>query len=320
VLVEAGPSADAVPGGGTAIDSGRKSMTMLRRGVAAAALSLTAAVGGAFVAGTAHAEPATTGSLSFSGDTGDYISQGKSWSYSTTNGDALNVSSSSDSLVSVSVNAYNGDWWYLDIDAPSGQVLAPGTYDAAHRYPFNGTGPGLSLSGEGRGCNELTGSFTIINAVFGPQGYVQTFDATFEQHCEGGGSAARGELHISNQPPPAGSDPSPPAGQNPPPPTGENPPPPAGQDPHPPATSDPPPPPGSNPTLTAGSNPQAGPAPRAMARRATSPGTITSSPMRNASASEDTVRTLLTVGIVAGVVFVVISVVAVGLAVAIRRR
>src|SRR5262245_45733312 len=192
-------------------------MKMLwRRRVLAAALSLTAAVGGLLVAGTAHAQTVATGSLSFSGNPGDYISQGKSYSYSTSKGDALDVSSSTGGTVRISVNAYNGDWWSLDFDAPGtpdrpvpGQsaVLAPGTYTGAHRYPFNGNGPGLDLSGEGRGCNELTGSFTIIKAVFGSQGYVQAFDATFEQHCEGGNPAARGEVHISNAPPPSAAAP-----------------------------------------------------------------------------------------------------------------
>ncbi|MEU9828348.1 hypothetical protein [Micromonospora chersina] len=180
-----------------------------RRRVLAAALSLTAAVGGLLVAGTAQAQTVSTGSLSFRGDSGDYISQGKSYSYSTGNGDGLTVSSSTGSTVSISVNAYNGDWWTLTFDAPGTQVLVPRTYTAAHRHPFNGTGPGLDLSGEGRGCNELTGSFTISKAVFGPQGYVQTFDATFEQHCEGGDPAARGEVHISNRPPPSGAAPKP---------------------------------------------------------------------------------------------------------------
>ena len=178
-------------------------MKMLwRRRVPAAALSLMAAVGGLLVAGTAQAQTVTTGTLSFSGDTGDYISQGKSWSYSTSKGDGLSVSSATGSTVSISVNAYNGDWWTLDLDAQGTQVLAPGTYTAAHRYPFNGTGPGLDLSGNGRGCNTLIGSFTVTKAVFGPQGYVQTFDATFEQHCEEGNTAARGQVHISNPPAP----------------------------------------------------------------------------------------------------------------------
>jgi hypothetical protein len=182
-----------------------------RRRILAAALSLTAAVGGLFVAGSADAQTVATGSLKFSGDSGDYISGGQSHSYSTSKGDALDVSSANGTTVHVSVNAYNGDDWTLDFDAPGTQdrpvpghsaVLVPGTYSGAHRYPFNGNGPGLDLSGDGRGCNELTGSFTITKAVFGPDGYVQSFDATFVQHCEGGTRAARGEIHISNPPAP----------------------------------------------------------------------------------------------------------------------
>jgi hypothetical protein len=177
--------------------------------ILAAALSVMAAAGGLLVAGTAHAQTVSSGSLSFSGDSGDYITQGDSYSYSTSNGDELKVFSSSGSMVRISVNAYNGDWWDLEFDAPGTRVLAPGTYSAAHRYPFNGTGPGLALGGEGRGCNELTGSFTVTKAVFGPDGYVQTFHATFEQHCEGGTPAARGEVRISNRPPPSAAAPKP---------------------------------------------------------------------------------------------------------------
>ncbi|BCL79910.1 MAG TPA: hypothetical protein VHZ51_28065 [Ktedonobacteraceae bacterium] len=133
------------------------------------------------------------------------------YSYSTRKGDALTISASSTgSTVSIGVTGYNGDLWTLDFGAPgtvapiNGKpaVLVPGTYSDAHRYPFNGNGPGLALYGNGRGCNTVTGSFTIIDAVLGPQGYVQKFDATFVQHCEGGTSAASGQVHISN--PPAG--------------------------------------------------------------------------------------------------------------------
>ncbi|GAA1842895.1 hypothetical protein [Asanoa iriomotensis] len=162
------------------------------------AVLLVAVVGGLLVAGPAEAQTVKSGSLSFSGDNGDYITQGDSWAYSTGNGDGLTVSSSNGSTVAVSVNAYNGDWWTLTFDAPGTQQLTARTYSAAHRYPFNGTGPGLDLSGEGRGCNELTGSFTVTKAIFGADGYVQAFDATFEQHCEGGTPAAKGRVHIAN--------------------------------------------------------------------------------------------------------------------------
>ncbi|MEU4674484.1 hypothetical protein AB0F91_42640 [Amycolatopsis sp. NPDC023774] len=98
----------------------------------------------------------------------------------------------------------NGDNWSADFAAPRGTALAPGTYAGALRYPFQPLqAPGFSLTGNGRGCKESTSTFTVENAVFGPSGYVQEFDATFEQHCENGATAARGEVHITNPPAPA---------------------------------------------------------------------------------------------------------------------
>jgi hypothetical protein len=292
------------------IDVGRKSMKMVRRRVLAAALSLTAAVGGLLVAGTARAQPVASGSLRFSGDRGDYISQGESYSYSTSKGDELAVSSSTGSTVSISVNAYNGDWWTLTFDAPGTQVLVPRTYTAAHRHPFNGTGPGLDLSGEGRGCNELTGSFTIIKAVFGPRGYVQTFDATFEQHCEGGDPAARGEVHISNRPPPSEAAPkpaastrSPAASTRPPAATAR---PPAATTRPPAATKSPHAKPTSRPSATATGN---------IAANDTDPNTPALG--RNADFAP---LLLFGVGFVAWVVLVAVSLLAVGLVMAIRLR
>ena len=47
----------------------------------------------------------------------------------------------------VSVDGANGDWWYLDFVPSDGDILAPGTYADATRYPFNGTGPGLDVYG-----------------------------------------------------------------------------------------------------------------------------------------------------------------------------
>jgi hypothetical protein len=177
-------------------------------GTLALALACTAGATGLLGGSTAQAQPVTSGALSFSGDAGDYISGGQAYSYSTDTQDQLNVSASSDDRhISVSVDGANGDWWYLDLAAPSGQALGAGTYANATRYPFNSaTEPGLSVDGNGRGCNTLTGSFTIEDAVFGPNGYVQTLDATYEQHCEGGSAALRGEVHINNPAPPPALD------------------------------------------------------------------------------------------------------------------
>lgn len=186
-------------------------LTAPRRVLGRAAVVLALALGFAtgstgLLPGTeAHAQPVTEGSLSFSGDEGDWISGGRSYAYSTSSQDRLNVSAGTgNSVVSLSVDGANGDWWYLDLAAPSGRALAPGTYTGATRHPFNEPDePGLSLSGNGRGCNTLTGEFTIAAVEFGPQGYVKKLDATFVQHCEGDSTAARGEVHIDNPAPPA---------------------------------------------------------------------------------------------------------------------
>ncbi|MER5478027.1 hypothetical protein ABT026_13785 [Streptomyces sp. NPDC002734] len=181
----------------------------LARAAAGFGLALALAAGAtAVTAPAASAQPVGSGTLSFSGDAGDYISGGQSYSYATDTQDRLNVSADSDHQhIGISVDGANGDWWYLDLAAPSGQALTVGEYTGATRYPFNShVEPGLDLSGNGRGCNMLTGSFTISAVEFGPNGYVQTLDATYEQHCEGGTAALRGEVHIANPAPPAELD------------------------------------------------------------------------------------------------------------------
>lgn len=174
----------------------------MKRALGVVTLAAAAAVALGVV--PASAQTVTTGSLSFSGDPGDWISGGHSYAYATGGGDGLVVSGSTDNNhVNVTVNAKNGDWWYLDLAAPTGQVLKAGTYDGALRYPIDsGVAPGLSLWGMGRACNTSVGTFTIQDIAFGPHGYVQTLDATYEQHCEQGTTAARGEVHIANPAPP----------------------------------------------------------------------------------------------------------------------
>ncbi|MFI8165690.1 hypothetical protein ACIGAN_04925 [Streptomyces sp. NPDC085931] len=180
---------------------------VLARATATLALALAMATGttGLLTGTEAHALPVTEGSFAFSGDEGDYISGGRSYAYSTASQDRLSISAdTANNAVRLWVDGANGDWWSLDLAAPAGKVLTPGTYTGATRHPFNEpTEPGLDLSGNGRGCNRLTGTFTVSAVEFGPQGYVKKLDASFEQHCEGAAPAARGEVHIENPAPPA---------------------------------------------------------------------------------------------------------------------
>lgn len=181
-------------------------MRIPRGGVTAIAVSVAVAGACLFTSAPASAQPVGTGTVSFTGDPGDYIAGGQTYSYDTSTGDRLGVNGSSDErAIEVSVTGANGDWWYLDLAAPTGEALAAGTYAGATR--FGGTGqPAIDIFGDGRGCNETSGSFTINSIEWGPYGYVQAIDATYEQHCEGWDPALRGNMHITNPAPPPVQD------------------------------------------------------------------------------------------------------------------
>jgi hypothetical protein len=143
------------------------------------------------------------GSLVMISEPGDYVGQGQSYSYATPTDLFLagtDVGGTGVRIREISPNFSH--YWELDFSAADGQQLIPGTYSNAVRDVSQGPGqPGLNVSGFG-GCNRLSGSFTVLDATFGPDGYVQSFDATFEQHCEGDVPALRGEVRIANTSPP----------------------------------------------------------------------------------------------------------------------
>jgi len=94
-------------------------------------------------------------------------------------------------------DAGQGTSWSVDfgtdkIPAP----MAVGVYEDAERAPFAPAGkPGLSISGDGRGCNVLSGRFQVVE--FNRSGSnLTSFTATFEQHCEKGIPALRGCVHF----------------------------------------------------------------------------------------------------------------------------
>ncbi|MFL5915038.1 MAG: IPT/TIG domain-containing protein [Gaiellaceae bacterium] len=130
--------------------------------------------------------------VTMTSDAGDYIGQGQTWSYSLANGDQIGMGGGR-SFAGFGVNGANGDWWSADFVPAAGDILVSGeTYSNATRYPFNGSGPGLDVSGMGRGCNELTGSFTVNSATFAADGTLRTASISFVQHCEGATPALHG--------------------------------------------------------------------------------------------------------------------------------
>jgi len=72
----------------------------------------------------------------------------------------------------------------LLLKAPAGQILAPGNYPNATRYPFESSNvPGFWLSGNGRGDDNVDGYFDITQAVYSGT-TVTSFAVNFQQFDE----------------------------------------------------------------------------------------------------------------------------------------
>ena len=125
-------------------------------------------------------------------DDGDYIGGGGTYTYTPRNA-SIGVGGNRQ-YVSGGLDGSDGSWWYFTFAAPDGDILAPGVTYKASRYPFNGTGAGMDVSGEGRGCNQLSGTFTVKHAAYWQDGTLKSFKVNFEQHCEHATPALRGTL------------------------------------------------------------------------------------------------------------------------------
>ena len=155
------------------------------------------------MAAPAAAQQPLSASLSFVSDPGDYIGGGQSRLFTLDDASITSRYSENGGHFGLAVFPFAGGFWFLDLAAPAGSQLVPGAYEGAIRYPFQGPSlPGLSLSGDGRGCNTLTGRFDVLDAAFGANGYIERLHARFEQHCEGAGAALFGEVNVVNPPPP----------------------------------------------------------------------------------------------------------------------
>lgn len=109
----------------------------------------------------------------------------------------------------VDITSADGTPWTLRLAAPNGQELRPGVYEQAERALFAAGGrPGLDFSGDGRGCNQVSGRFVVTEATYGPGNSVDRFRASFEQHCEHNTPALLGEVSLTA---PFGVAPPPPA-------------------------------------------------------------------------------------------------------------
>ena len=139
----------------------------------------------------AGSTPASGTFFYFASDAGDFIGQGQTRLYTPANA-TITVNSTGNRLT-VSVDGAQD--WVADFQTMNAiSRLQPGYYPDLSRFPFhNPAKGGFSLTGEGRGCNTLTGWVAIDRATY--SGNTLTgLDMRFEQHCEGLGPALRGAI------------------------------------------------------------------------------------------------------------------------------
>lgn len=133
--------------------------------------------------------------LTMNSEAGDYIGQGQQY-FIDENDAVFGITSPNMDEVHIDVN--NGDHWNVDFEAPQGTSLQLGAYEGATRWPFqNAVNPGLNISGDGRGCNTLTGRFDVVQIKRNLMADVDAYSAEFEQHCEGGVPALFGEVRYN---------------------------------------------------------------------------------------------------------------------------
>jgi hypothetical protein len=136
--------------------------------------------------------------LSLVSEPGDFVGAGQQFVFTPADGSFSAVRNFNNGVSLSFTTPTFSHFWYLDFGAADNQVLTVGPYSGAVRFPFQPPGiPGLSVSGDGRGCNMLTGSFQVLDVAYGPGNDILSFRATFEQHCEGAPPALRGEIRYN---------------------------------------------------------------------------------------------------------------------------
>ncbi|MBT5231318.1 MAG: hypothetical protein HOM11_13705 [Methylococcales bacterium] len=129
--------------------------------------------------------------LRFESDPGDFIGQGQTFT-DTEEDTAFRISENNNNTIRVST-----DTWSLSFNAAFDAPIEVGSFEDATREPFNGDGVGLSVSGDGRGCNTLTGRFDVLEITRNDDDTINSFSADFEQHCGGGEAALFGSIRVN---------------------------------------------------------------------------------------------------------------------------
>lgn len=155
-------------------------------GTSNVAISATNAVGtGAAMLTITVSSTAPSAATAFYYNGVGYISGGGSGLDTPANGYTFTASKNYDNGVSVSLQQGTAGEWDIETAAPANALLVLGPYLGATRFPFQSSNtPGLSWSGNGRGDNQSSGAFNVLDIQYGSGSTITSFAADFVQFDE----------------------------------------------------------------------------------------------------------------------------------------
>ena len=129
---------------------------------------------------------------------GEFVGRGLTWDYSPTSDLEIGATLDRKRIAIGIIGAFTGDMWRVELAPPPGGALAVGHYPDARYYRDAGQHAGLGVSGEARGCSDVTGDFTIHQLEFVGREITRA-RVSFVMHCQGATPALRGNVLVARR-------------------------------------------------------------------------------------------------------------------------
>ncbi len=130
-------------------------------------------------------------------ESGDFIGNGRTFLLLPEEGD-FSVTQQSEYEITFEFMS-DDEWWELEFITPNKNRFEKKIYKNAERCDFQSTNkPGMSISGNGKGCSEISGMFNVLDVKYDNKGNIENFYINFEQSCDGAKAVIRGEIGFNN--------------------------------------------------------------------------------------------------------------------------
>lgn len=134
--------------------------------------------------GPAKGPQAAIGRIRIEGAPGEFVTDGKRFTFASPPAKFV-LAGAEEGRLAVEIDSVEGEPWNVGFSTPGGKRFTIGRYLGATRLDLGVSGtPGIEVSGNAHGCNEIAGQFTVTSVVYGPDGALQQFAATFQQLCD----------------------------------------------------------------------------------------------------------------------------------------